>query len=104
MKELEKDRVRDGPVDGLQNALIQLRCTEGEGKDLDLLNAMAGREIDGLRGEFMAPKDLSDLGDEEFLQSLGDTGMGVDLGLRNDSVKLGLLRKGKHGRYACDPT
>ncbi len=64
--ELKEQRIGDGPIDHLKHCLVELRRPERDLKDLNFGDAVPGGEIGCFRGEFVFPKNLADLGHEEF--------------------------------------
>ena len=94
--ELKEQRERDGSIHRLKHRLVEVRRLERDLKELNLGDAVTGREIGRFRGEFVFPKNLADLGHEEFSDPRRGLGVRVDLRLWHHAIYFGLFRVGEH--------
>ena len=69
---------------------------EVDGEDLNFVDALAGWQVDGFRGEFVFPDDFADLGREAAAKGAAGASVGVELGFREGAVEFGLWGVGEH--------
>ena len=90
------DGLVDGQEDGAEGGGGQFAGFESDRKDLNFLDAVAGREVDGFWGEFVCPDDFGDLAGEAFADGAGGFGKFVDFAFGEGAVEFGLFGEVKH--------